>query len=62
MKKPRPAEKAATHEPAVCPCCGMEFENRNPATETVYTCVHCGVEGFDCCIPGNNARCNECSE
>jgi hypothetical protein len=47
---------------AKCTHCGMEFPDRDAKTEPVYVCVGCGAEGFDCCVPGNNALCNECQE
>lgn len=59
----RTAKKAANGAaPATCPKCGLEFEDRDPATEPVYECAVCGAEGFDCCVPGNNAVCEDCED
>lgn len=46
---------------ATCPNCGMDFKERDQ-DEPVYRCQICGIEGFDCCVPGNNAICFECTE
>lgn len=40
-----------------CPMCGLE----RPDGDHTYECVECGGEGFDCCVPGNHALCNECA-
>ena len=45
---------------AICPNCGLEFPDRDFDKEPTYHCVECGVEGYDCCVPGNNTRCVEC--
>lgn len=49
-RKPKPQEK--------CPMCGLERDEG----EATYMCVGCGSEGFDCCVPGNNAICFDCEK
>jgi predicted RNA-binding Zn-ribbon protein involved in translation (DUF1610 family) len=53
---------AKNKEIAKCPMCGLEFPNRDAKTEAVYSCVECGAEGYDCCVPGNNAFCPDCGD
>jgi predicted RNA-binding Zn-ribbon protein involved in translation (DUF1610 family) len=45
---------------AICPNCGTEYPERNYQEEKTYTCTRCGLEGYDCCVPGNFAVCTEC--
>ena len=47
---------------ATCPNCGLESPDRSADDEPVYVCVECGMEGYDCCVPGKNAKCVECEE
>ena len=61
-KAKRPSSRAPKHEPAVCPCCGTKYPDRDPATERVYKCAVCGRRGFDCCVPGNNTFCSDCED
>lgn len=41
-----------------CPLCGLERE-KDP-DDGLYECSNCGAQGYDCCIPGNDALCEEC--
>ena len=52
-----PKKKVAT-----CPACGTEYPERDAASEAEYECVGCGLIGYDCCVPGNNAKCEGCEE
>jgi hypothetical protein len=54
---PRPEEGEKT---ITCPMCGSTYPEREP--EAPYTCMECGGEGLDCCVPGNNAICVNCEE
>jgi len=47
-------------EIAMCPACGVEYEDRDADDEPEYECVRCGLVGYDCCVPGNNSICNDC--
>lgn len=51
---------AKNNEVATCPNCGSEYPERDIENEPVYECTQCGIEGFDCCVAGNNALCEEC--
>ena len=48
-----------SNEKPKCPNCGLESVDENPAT---YECSECGVEGFDCCVPGTNSLCSDCED
>lgn len=48
------ATKAGHH----CPMCGLVSFDPKPG---IYTCVTCASEGYDCCVAGNGAECNDCA-
>ena len=66
MAKKKAVKKTASAEPEVkrnmieCPNCGLERSD-DPDDE-LYECVACGAEGYDCCVPGNNAICTDCED
>jgi hypothetical protein len=45
---------------ATCPMCGSAYDNRDTKSEPIYTCIECGRKGFDCCIAGSRAKCENC--
>ena len=59
MSRAKPKKVKAAVKEVECEMCGMP---RDPTGESVYVCVNCGGEGFDCCVPGNNAICANCED
>lgn len=45
-----------------CPMCGTKYTAKERAAEVPYTCIECGGEGLDCCVPGRDAVCAACEE
>ena len=61
-KQPQPnvREEKSRNELVECPNCGEERE-KDP-DDGLYECVRCGAEGYDCCVPGTRAICNDCQD
>ena len=48
---------------AQCPLCLTDYDDDDEDQDgTLYECIDCGAEGFDCCVAGDNAICKECRE
>ena len=57
-KSKRHSAPEETEKTNTCPACKTNYPEREP--EELFTCVECGKQGLDCCVPGNNAVCVDC--